>query len=49
MNTYTTTDSEETPRYPEPVGDGDDPGESRQAGPDTEDRDPEEAGYGYGV
>ena len=49
MITQATTASDDTPRFPEPVGDCDDPSESRQLGPDAEERDPEEAGYGYGV
>ena len=48
MNTHTTP-AEETPRYPENIGDCDDQGDTRQLAPEAEDRDVEEAGYGYGV
>ena len=48
MNTQTTT-SDDTTRYPETVGDGDEQGDSRQLAPEAEDRVVEEAGYGYGV
>ncbi|HUR33011.1 MAG TPA: hypothetical protein VM032_04400 [Vicinamibacterales bacterium] len=49
MSTQTPTASDETLRSAEPVGDADDQGDTRQAGAETEDRAPEEAGYGYGV
>ena len=48
MNTPTTP-VEETTRYPETVGDYDEQGDTRQLAPEAEDRDVEEAGYGYGV
>ena len=48
MSTHTTT-IDDTIRYPEAVGDGDEQGDSRQLAPEGEDRDVEEAGYGYGV
>jgi hypothetical protein len=49
MTTHTPPTPEETDRYPETVGDCDDDGDSRQLVPEAEERDPEEAGYGYGV
>ena len=48
MNIHTTA-TDETTRYPETVGDCDDQGDTRQLAPDADDRDVEEAGYGYGV
>lgn len=49
MNTHTTTANDEPTRYPDAVSDGDDPSDQRQMAPDADERDPEEAGYGYGV
>jgi len=49
MNTQTTPATDDTTRYPETVGDCDDHTESRQLAPETEEADPEEAGYGHGV
>lgn len=48
MTTNTTT-IDDTTRYPETVGDCDDQGDTRQLAPEADDRDVEEAGYGYGV
>lgn len=48
MNTHTTT-TEEITRDSETVGDCDGQGDIRQLAPEAEDRDVEEAGYGYGV
>jgi hypothetical protein len=44
-----TTPTDDLTRYPETVGDADEQGDSRQLAPEAEDRDVEEAGYGYGV
>lgn len=49
MNTHMTTSTDETASYPETVGDGDDQTDTRRMRPDVDERDPEEAGYGYGV
>jgi len=49
MTNHTPPTPEETDHYPETVGDGDDVADSRQLVPEAEERDPEEAGYGYGV
>jgi hypothetical protein len=49
MTTDAGTSAEDTDRYPETVGDCDDPREPRQLTPDADEGDPEEAGYGYGV
>ena len=49
MNMQTTNNSDDATPYPETVGDCDDQSDSRQLAPEAEDRDPEEAGYGYGV
>ena len=49
MNTHPTTSSDETTRVPETVGDGEDRDDPRRLARETDDRDPEEAGYGYGV
>lgn len=48
MNTHTTTPDDST-QYPETVGDSDDQPDTRQLAPEADDRDVEEAGYGYGV
>jgi hypothetical protein len=44
----TNSNEPETGRYPEPVGDQDD-ADVRHVASDTEDVEPDEAGYGYGV
>lgn len=49
MNTNTTTTSDDTVPLPETVGDPDDQADTRRLAPEADDRDPEEAGYGYGV
>ena len=49
MTTHTPPPPEEATRYPETVGDCDDHGDNRQLVPEADERDPEEAGYGYGV
>jgi hypothetical protein len=50
MTAHTGNNGEDTTRYPETVGDcDDDEGDPRQLTPETDERDPEEAGYGYGV
>jgi hypothetical protein len=49
MNTHPTTNSDDTTRVPEAVGDCDDQTDTRQLAPEADDPDPEEAGYGYGV
>ena len=49
MTAHTGTSGEDTTQYPETVGDSDDQGDTRQLTPEIEERDPEEAGYGYGV
>ncbi len=46
MNTHPTATDDPT-RCPET--DGDDQDDTRQLAPDADDRDVEEAGYGYGV
>jgi hypothetical protein len=49
MTTDADTSAEDTDRYPETLADCDDAHDPRQLTPDTDERDPEEAGYGYGV
>ena len=49
MNAHTTASSDDNMRCPETVGNSDDQVDPRQHAPEAEDRDPEEAGYGYGV
>jgi hypothetical protein len=41
--------TDDTDRHPDTVGDSDEHGGPRQLTPDADERDPEEAGYGYGV
>jgi len=48
MNIHTPT-TDETTRDPETVGNSDDQADTRQLVPEGDDRDVEEAGYGYGV
>ncbi len=47
MTAHPTTTDETT--RPVTVGDRDDQDDTRQLAPDADDRDVEEAGYGYGV
>ena len=49
MNTCTTNGSDDTTRDPETVGDADDQADTRGLAPESDEGDPEEAGYGYGV
>ncbi len=44
-----TTITDDVTPGPEPVRERDDELDARQLTPDADDRDPEEAGYGYGV
>jgi hypothetical protein len=47
---HTTTTSDRYPvTTPDATGDSGEPDDARQLSPDVDDRDPEEAGYGYGV
>lgn len=46
---YTGTDTDDASRSPERTGDREEPGDTRQLAPDTDDVEDEEAGYGYGV
>lgn len=48
MTTHTTTSTDDVARQ-EPVGEQDDQADARQTAADADDRNPEEAGYGYGV
>ena len=48
MNAHMTTSTDDVTRQ-EPVGDENDQSETRQIASDADDRNPEEAGYGYGV
>ncbi|MFN7917152.1 MAG: hypothetical protein U0Q55_17540 [Vicinamibacterales bacterium] len=48
MNAHMTTTTDDATRQ-EPVGEQDTPADTRQSAPDSDDRYPEEAGYGYGV
>jgi hypothetical protein len=47
--TQMTTITDDVTPGPEPVRERDDELDARQLTPDADDRDPEEAGYGYGV
>lgn len=49
MNTHTTDTPEDATRYPEMVGDCDEPADTRQLTQDGDEVDAEDAGYGYGV
>lgn len=48
MNTHTTTATDDATRQ-EPVVEQDDQAEPLKTAADADDRNPEEAGYGYGV
>ncbi len=49
MNTHKTVTPEDATRYPEMVGDCDEPSDARQLAAEADEVDAEEAGYGYGV
>ena len=48
-NTHKTVTPEDATRYPEMVGDCDEPSDARQFAAEADEVDAEEAGYGYGV
>jgi hypothetical protein len=49
MNTEMMNSRDETTPDPETAGRCEEPADPRQLAPECDDRDPEEAGYGYGV
>ena len=49
MNMHVTTSTEEAPTYPETAAGPQEADDARQLAPESEEGDPEEAGYGYGV